>query len=159
MRARCSRVDTYRAAPTARSPSIPLSTGGTAIPHTVIVSARTKRSSSAEKPAARRRRTRWTRLLLRALGDLRRANAQLLLQLQEVLLAEAADVHDVLDLLERAVLLPVLDDAGGGLRTDAGQRLELRCRRCVDVDDARGGGFGGVAARCLRLRRGRGRVH
>ena len=48
------------------------------------------------------------------------------LQLQEALLADALDVHQLFDLLEAAVLLPVLDDALRRLGADAGQRFELR---------------------------------
>ena len=39
-----------------------------------------------------------------------RRDRDLALQLEKVLLADAADVHELLDFLERAVLLPVLDD-------------------------------------------------
>jgi len=41
-------------------------------------------------------------------------------QLQKVLLADAGDVHQFLDLLERPVLLAVLDDPGRRLGADTG---------------------------------------
>src|SRR5262249_15038821 len=113
---------TYRAAPAARKSSTAATRGGMAIPPTVTVTATANRSSMAEKPIA---------LLV---GRLLRANGELRLQLQEVLLTEAADVHQLLDLLEGAVLLAVLDDPGGGLRADARERLEVGGTGGVDID-------------------------
>ena len=82
---------------------------------------------------------------------LRRRDRDLRLQLQEVLLPDAADVHQLLDLLERAVLLPVLDDARGGLGADARQPFEIGRRRGVQIDDGGGGGLGGGAGGALGL--------
>ena len=75
----------------------------------------------------------------------RRGDGELRLQLEEVLLPDAADVHQLLDLLERTVLLPVLDDAGGGFRADAGQPFEIGGRGGVEIDDS------GDAAAAARL--------
>src|SRR5439155_24543479 len=72
---------------------------------------------------------------------LRRADGDLRLELEEILLADAADVHQLLDFLERTVLLAVLDDPRSGLRADAGERIELRRGRGVDIDDHRGRWF------------------
>src|SRR4051812_42010613 len=77
-----------------------------------------------------------------------RRHADLRLQLDEVLLADPADVHQFLDFLERAVLLAVLDDPGGRLRADAGEPLEIGRRRGVQIDD--GGGWGGGLGRGTR---------
>src|SRR5262245_31096328 len=63
------------------------------------------------------------------------ANADVILELEEVLLSDAANVHQLFDLLERTVLLPVLHDERGGLCTNAWQTIELGCRCRVDVDD------------------------
>src|SRR5207245_8191999 len=52
----------------------------------------------------------------------------------EGLLADPPDVEEILELLERAVLLAVLDDARGVSRPDAGQREQLLDARRVDVD-------------------------
>src|SRR5262249_34984413 len=107
--------------------------GGTTMPPTVAINPVTNSSSIAETPAAL---LTWrARSGLRTLGRLRSAKSELSLQLEEVLLAEAAHVHQLFDLLERAVLLSVLDDAGRHLRADAGQRLEFCGRRRVDVHD------------------------
>src|SRR5882672_2466095 len=70
---------------------------------------------------------------------LRRADRDLRLELQEVFLPDAADVHQLLDLLERSVLLAVLDDPRGGFRADAGQRFEIDRRGRVEVDGGAGG--------------------
>src|SRR6185503_8335440 len=79
------------------------------------------------------------RLVLAVVIGLDSGERELWLQLQEVLLTETADVHQILDLLERSVLLPVFDDPRGHRRADAGQRLELGGRRGVDVGgDGRG---------------------
>ena len=63
------------------------------------------------------------------------------------LLADPLDQHQVLDLLERAVLLAVVDDAVGDAGTDARQEGELRGVGAVDVDHLlglrAGGGEGG----------------
>src|SRR5688572_10387632 len=56
------------------------------------------------------------------------------LQRQEALLPDTAYVHQVLDLLERATLLAILEDPFGGCLSDAGQRLELRDRCGIQVD-------------------------
>src|SRR5262252_5809097 len=88
---------------------------------------------------------------------LRRTDGELRLQLQKVLLADTADVHQVLDLLERTVFLAVLDDEGGGAGADAGQRVELGGGCSVDVDHRARGGLdrdAGGWRLCLRERRG-----
>src|SRR5438034_1004122 len=56
IRARCSRPDTYRAAPAARMSSIATSACGTAIPPSVAISADTKSTSSSVEPLAQHRR-------------------------------------------------------------------------------------------------------
>ena len=56
------------------------------------------------------------------------------LDLQEALLADALDVHQLFDPLEAAALGPVLEDPFGGLAADAGQRFELIERGGVEVD-------------------------
>src|SRR5450830_303021 len=148
MRARCSRVERYLAAPIARVSSRFARTPGTVSALSVPITAVTHTSSTSEYPRGEALgQTRGTTepsphnrlaLLGRVVG-LRRRDDDLGLQLEEVLLADTADVHQLLDFLERAVLLAVLDDARGGLRADAGQRLELGRRCAVDVDGARYG--------------------
>src|SRR5439155_741926 len=64
----------------------------------------------------------------------------------EGFLADAADVEQVVDFLERPVLLAILDDAVGVRLADPWERRELLRRGGVDVDLLGGG-----------LRRGRGR--
>src|SRR3954451_13249456 len=71
-------------------------------------------------------------------------------QALERLLAEALDLHQVRGLLEVAVLLPVVEDALRGLRTDAGKQLQLRGIRGVEVDDS---GDGRCAGDRLRISR------
>ena len=63
-----------------------------------------------------------------------RRNGDERLQLEEALLADALDVHQVLDPLEAAALGPVFENAFGGLAADARQRLELLERRGVEID-------------------------
>src|SRR5947207_13054926 len=65
---------------------------------------------------------------------LRSADGELRLQLQEVLLPDAADVHQLLDLLEWSVLLPVFENARSGLGADAGKPFEVGGGCRVDVD-------------------------
>ena len=67
------------------------------------------------------------------LVGLRRNNDQRL-ELQEALLADALDVHQVFDPLEAAALGAILDDSLGGLAPDAGQRFQLIDRGGVEVD-------------------------
>ena len=57
------------------------------------------------------------------------------LQLEEALLTDAANVHELLAFLEATILLPMLDDPLRRLGTDAWQRLELRNRRSIQVDE------------------------
>ena len=52
-------------------------------------------------------------------------NRDLRLELEEVLLTDAADVHQFLDLLERPILLSVFDNPSGGFGADARQPFEL----------------------------------
>ena len=52
----------------------------------------------------------------------------------ERLLPDAADLHDLFDLFEVPVLLPVIDDPLSDFRADPGQLLELFERRRVEVD-------------------------
>ena len=73
------------------------------------------------------------------------------LQLEKVLLADAAYVHQLFHFLERTVLGSVLDDQRRRFRTDAGQRVELRGGCGVDVD-RRGRRLG--LDRCARGRLG-----
>src|SRR5262245_4837856 len=76
-----------------------------------------------------------TRLLLTRLG---RRDGDEWFHLEEALLPHAADVHQVLDLLEAAVLLPVVDDALRHLRPDTGNGGELLGGCGVQVDRCRG---------------------
>src|SRR6188768_2793846 len=62
------------------------------------------------------------------------ADGELAAELQEALLADALHVHQLLHLLERSVFLAVFDDARGHLLADAGQLLELRGGRRIEVD-------------------------
>src|SRR3954463_13121231 len=72
-------------------------------------------------------------------GGLRlRADGQLGAQLQEALLADALNVHQLLDLLERTLRLPVVENARGSLGADAGELLELRGAGGMNVDYRRG---------------------
>src|SRR5262245_2446474 len=79
------------------------------------------------------------RALLPATGLLwlRRRHEQHRLELQEALLADALHVHQLLHLLERAVLLAILQDELRRLAADAGQRLELLHGGGVEVDGGR----------------------
>src|SRR5262245_37275061 len=86
------------------------------------------------------------RLIVIGLGI---ADADLILQLEEVLLAHSTNVHQLFDLLERSVLLPVLDDERGGFGANARQTIELGDRRGVDIHDSSRGRL----RRC-RARRG-----
>src|SRR5262245_45257857 len=102
---------------------------------------------------------RLARRLLFVFG-LDRGDRQLRLELEEVLLSDAADVHHVLDLLERSILLPVLDDARGGLGADAGEPFELGGGRGIQVDHRRRRRLRGRRRGCLALRdEGRGLQH
>src|SRR5262245_9979200 len=69
------------------------------------------------------------------------ADGEVGLDLREVLLADAADVHQLLGGLERS-LLPVLDDPRGELGADPGQRGELLGGGGVEVDLAGRGRLG-----------------
>src|SRR5215831_13234373 len=150
IRASASRADRYRAAPAVLTSSRPASTAGTAIAATVATTPTVTASSVSEYPDA---------AFVLATADLfagrvpfgpGSADRDLRLQLEEVLLADTAHIHQLLDLLERSVLLPVLDDARRSLGANTWQRLEIGCRRCVEVDDSRrrlGGGVCGL--RCL----------
>src|SRR6185436_6675701 len=57
-------------------------------------------------------------------------------QLQETLLPNPLDVHQLLDLLEGTVFLPVFDDALSGAGTDSGKGLKLSDRCRVEIDGA-----------------------
>src|SRR6185436_18668290 len=76
------------------------------------------------------------------------------LELQKTLLADAFDVHQILEPLEAAGLGPVLDDSFGGLTSDAGQGLELIDCRGVEIDHGFGGSRSGGRRRRLRLQVG-----
>src|SRR6188474_752803 len=81
---------------------------------------------------------------------------ELAAELQEALLADALHVHQLLDLLERAVLLAVLDDPRGHLLADAREFLELGGGGRVQVDAGhRGPGLGAGGGRLLGALRGR----
>src|SRR5215831_6211898 len=135
-----SLVDKYRAAPATRASSNPACSLGTvvaiAVTNTPVV---TTSSPSVAIGLLRRRR---------ALGS--RRHRDLGLELEKILFADATYVHQLFDLLERAVLLPVLHDARGSLGADARQRLEIGGRCGVDVDDAGGRRCFGGATRRLR---------
>src|SRR5438067_2883149 len=149
----------YRAAPVARKSSSAANICGTATPLNVATRPKTNITSTIEYPAATVPSS-CLQLRLMVVVGLRRRDRQVRLQLEEVLLSHAAYIHQLLDLLERSVLLPVLDDAFGGLGADAGKRLQLGDRCGVDVD---GSGDGGLRRRTaaapalgsgrLRLRR------
>src|SRR5215831_1906426 len=137
IRASASRADRYRAAPAVLTSSRPASTAGTAIAATVATTPTVTASSVSEYPDA---------AFVLATADLfagrvpfgpGSADRDLRLQLEEVLLADSAHVHQLLDLLERSILLPVLDDARRSLGADSWQRLEISCQRGVEVDDSR----------------------
>src|SRR5712671_6070526 len=115
MRASASLDDRYRAAPATRASSRLVRSGGSAVAVTVPATPRATASSANV-----------------AIGlpggpafGLGAGGRDLRLQLQEVFLPDAADVHQLLDLLERPVLLAVLDDTGGRFGADARQRFEL----------------------------------
>src|SRR4029079_15335371 len=110
-------------------------TGGTEMLLTVTKRATANSNSSAVNPAAAYRPSRMAALLraVRGLGWC--SNGELRFQLEKVLLTEAAHVHELLNFLERAVLLPIFDDARRHLGPDAGQRLEVGCRCGIDVHD------------------------
>src|SRR5262245_62090481 len=103
-----------------------------------------------ERPGPTVSALRW--LIVIGLGI---ADADLILQLEEVLLAHATNVHQLFDLLERSVLLPVLDNERGGFGADTRQAIELGDRRSVDVDDFPRGSFRGCRARRRFALRGR----
>src|SRR5262249_5668822 len=71
------------------------------------------------------------------------------LERREEFLADALDLHEVLDAGEGSMLLAVFDDALGLLGADPGKVRELLGRRLVDVDLLGGGsvGRGGVRRR------------
>ena len=79
------------------------------------------------------------------------AHGQVALDLGEVLLADSLHGQDLLDGLEAAALLPVLDDARGELGAHAGNGGQLLDGGGVEVDLARGalgrGGEGGARTR------------
>src|SRR5262245_1459111 len=54
--------------------------------------------------------------------------------LQECLLPDALDVHQLFDLLEWPLGFPILHDTGRHLRADAGQHLELHGRCGIEID-------------------------
>ena len=113
--------------------------GGTAMAVSVVSRATTNISSSTENPRVAFAACMCVRLpssgrqagraTLPSVALRRRVlnlgNGDLGLQLEEVLLANSSDVHQLLDLLERTILLPVRDDERCGLRTDARQCLEF----------------------------------
>src|SRR5215470_494509 len=152
IRVSASRAARYRAAPDVRASSSPASTAGTAIAATVATTLTVTASSVSEYPDATRRFIAADLLAGCVPLGLRRADGDLRLQLEKVLLADAAHIHQLLDLLERAVLLPVLDDARGRLGADARQPLEISCRRGVEVDDSSCGRLGGCMCACGRRR-------
>src|SRR5215471_15354868 len=161
IRVSASRAARYRAAPDVRASSSPASTAGTAIAATVATTLTVTASSVSEYPDATSRFIAADLLAGCVPLGLRRADGDLRLQLEKVLLADAAHIHQLLDLLERAVLLPVLDDARRRLGADARQPLEIGCRRGVEVDDSSCGRLGSCMCACGRRRlsadgRGRG---
>src|SRR5215470_7176694 len=107
--------DRYRAAPATRASSNPAPSRGTVVAIAVAIKPVVTTSSPSVAIDLLRRR--------RAFGSRRYRNLRL--ELQEVLLADATDVHQLFDLLERAVLLPVLHDARSGLGADARQPFEI----------------------------------
>src|SRR5579862_1942200 len=89
------------------------------------------------RPATGTRRPGARLPLLVGVVSLLRRHGDVILQLEKVLLADAADVHQILDFLERSVFLAVFDDARGRLGADAGQVVELAGGSSVDVDRRR----------------------
>src|SRR5215471_14975121 len=136
IRVSASRAARYRAAPDVRASSSPASTAGTAIAATVATTLTVTASSVSEYPDATSRFIAADLLAGCVPLGLRCADRDLRLQLEKVLLADAAHIHQLLDLLERAVLLPVLDDARRRLGADARQPLEIGCRRGVEVENS-----------------------
>src|SRR6188768_3279552 len=107
------------------------------VPRAFMATAHARRGLSLQRDV-RPADSSWLRVRrIEALGRLGRADREPSLQLQEVLLADALHVHQVLDFLERTVLLAVLDDPLGHLGADAGKVFEIRSRCGVEVDDRR----------------------
>src|SRR5919197_5508412 len=158
IRARCRRAATYLAAPAARKSSSAASVCGIATALNVATRPATNSNSTSEYPAATSD-LRCLELRLMIVVGLRRRDRQVAFQLEEVLLADTADVHQLLDLLERSVLLPVLDDPFRGLRADAGKRLQLGDRCRVDVDGSCNGRLCRRPAALAALRCGELRLH
>src|ERR1043166_2547808 len=149
MRACDIRAATYRAAATARERSTMTRLCGMAAAaitassdDTNINSIRLYPSSDGVSNRGRPRRpqviarttTRRTSLLLRGVLCTQRGDRDERFQLEEVLLADPLHVHQVLGLLEAAVLLAILDDAFGGGLADAGQCVELRRGCGIEID-------------------------
>src|SRR5262245_30707440 len=110
---------------------------GMATPARTTPTAIARRSSISVKPGAK------TGLLLRACTvSLISSNGDERLQLEKALFTDPFHVHQLFDLLERAVFLSVVDDPLGGAGADAGQGLQL-CDGCgVEVDGTRGSCLG-----------------
>src|ERR1051325_8033515 len=113
---------------------------GTAIAAITIATPITNISSISVYPQALSSRHRSVQqrapatALLRRVLSTRGRHGDVRLQLQKALLADALDVHQLLVLLEAAVLLPVFDDALGCRFADPRERVELRCGGGVQID-------------------------
>src|SRR5580765_4706644 len=70
----------------------------------------------------------------RSVASGHRRDRDLWFQLQKTLLADSLDVHQFLDLLERPVLLAVLENLCRRLLADAGQRGEILEGGRIQVD-------------------------
>ena len=141
-RARCSCPARYCAPTMVRSRSRVPPITGTAIAAITTHERRGDDDVDEGGAAARRASREAARLVTGRLVGLGRDGDERL-QLQEALLADALDVHQLFDPLEAAALGSILDDAFGGLAADAGQRFELIDRRGVEIDRRlrrRGGG-------------------
>src|SRR4030095_7759142 len=140
---------TYRAPAPVLASSSASPVSGRATPASTTIKATTNTSSTRVRPES-------ALLLGRAMVGPVAAHGDERLQLQEALFADAPDVHQFFDLLEASVLLAVLDDPLCRRFADAGQRIELRDGRGVQIDGRgeRGHGLGGLGF--LRLRRGGG---
>ena len=137
----------YRAAARPRERSMVESVCGIATAHSTH-SGRAREDRDRESGETRADRGRQscprpasTRATVRRLPPFAGGDDDERLQLQEALLADAPHVHQVLDLLEAAALLAVLEDPFGRGLADAGQRLELRDGCRVQIHRARRRGF------------------
>src|SRR5688572_11685737 len=143
-------------APLVRGTAMPTSVAASAVPNNSSIRLTPRASNRGNRmthtsPGEARRRAPGLLPTLLVGGRRRGGDGDERLEFQEALLADALDVHQLLDLLEAAVLLAVLEDSLGRGGADAGQRFELRLRGGVQVD-GRGRRRGGLRRLGLPLR-------